>query len=183
MRREEGVPMRSGEAEKTNGRFGFRSCVTAFFGGARRAIASLSSLPPASAGRGAHPSRALHLNNSINIDKFTGFFDKFLKMVVSVIDCNSIGYRKYMSGAHSDPSAKKVFRLPRISPQPPAFPLAPVHRTGGADFGAASRYVGAGRPGISIAPRTHSCELEPPSRFMASRIPRPPSDSGSTRNS
>ena len=117
--------------------------------------------------------------NSINIDKFTGFFDKFLKTLrlqMTVIQRVILKSQRIALKC----SGKKVFRLSRISPQLPAF--APAHRTGGADFGAASRYVGAARPGISTPPRTQSCELEPPSRFMASRTPRPPFDSGRTRN-
>ena len=53
-------------------------------------------------------------------DKFTGFFDKFLKNNVHINDCNQKGYHINLSVAHSGSAAKKVFRLPRISPQLPA---------------------------------------------------------------
>ena len=55
------------------------------------------------------------------LDKFTGFFDKFLKNNVHINDCNQKGYHINMSIFHSDSAAKKVFRLPRICPQLPAF--------------------------------------------------------------
>ena len=64
------------------------------------------------------------LKNSINIDKFTGFFDKFLKIYLFANDCNIKGLPQYPSAGHSDPAPKKVFRLSRISPHLPA--LAPV---------------------------------------------------------
>ena len=62
---------------------------------------------------------------SINIDKFTGFFDKFLKNLYLVIDCNQKGYHINLSVFHSDMAAKKVFWFPRICPQLPALPSAP----------------------------------------------------------
>ena len=46
--------------------------------------------------------------NSINIAKFTGFFDKLLKIIFPVNDCNSKVYLENMSDAHSDPAAKKI---------------------------------------------------------------------------
>ena len=58
---------------------------------------------------------------SIKLDKFTGFFDKFLKGIRLVTDCNIMIFLTNLSVAHSDSGPKKVFRLPRISPQPPAF--------------------------------------------------------------
>ena len=66
-----------------------------------------------------------------NIDKFTGFFDKFLKKMSPATDCNQKGYHINLSVFHSDMMAKKVFRLHRICPQLPAFargaiPLYPV---------------------------------------------------------
>ena len=61
---------------------------------------------------------------SIKFDKLTGFFDKLLKTIFLVNDCNSKVYYENMSAAHSDMAAKKVFRLPRICPQQPAFPPA-----------------------------------------------------------
>ncbi|MDE0331601.1 MAG: hypothetical protein OXL41_06995 [Nitrospinae bacterium] len=64
---------------------------------------------------------------SIKFDKFTGFFDKFLKNTSLANGCNKKGYYINMSASHSDSAPKKVFRLPRISPQFPAFPLAPHH--------------------------------------------------------
>ena len=33
------------------------------------------------------------LKNTINIDKFTGFFDKFLKINVQINNCNHKGYQ------------------------------------------------------------------------------------------
>ena len=63
----------------------------------------------------------------VNIYKFTGFFDKFLKIISPVNDCNKTGYYINLSVLHSDPAVKKVFRRPRICPQLPAFPPAP-HR-------------------------------------------------------
>ena len=63
----------------------------------------------------------------VNIDKFTMFFDKFLKNNVQINDCNQRGYQLNLSVLHSDMAAKKVFWFPRICPQLPAFPLAPHH--------------------------------------------------------
>ena len=63
----------------------------------------------------------------VNIDKFTGFFDKFLKIISPANDCNQTGYHINLSVSHSDLAAKKVFRLSRICPQPPAFAHTP-HR-------------------------------------------------------
>ena len=60
-------------------------------------------------------------------DKFTGFFDKFLKGVCLVTDCNHKGYHPNLSVAHSDMATKKVFRLHRICPQLPAFAPALHH--------------------------------------------------------
>ena len=56
----------------------------------------------------------------VNIDKFTGFFDKFLKGACLATDCNHTGYQSNLSDIHSNIAIKKVFRLPRISPQLPA---------------------------------------------------------------
>ena len=63
----------------------------------------------------------------VKFDKFTGFFDKFLKISDRLTDCNIKSYHLNMSAAHSDIAIKKVFRLPRICPQLSAFPLAPHH--------------------------------------------------------
>ena len=63
----------------------------------------------------------------VNIYKFTGFFDKFLKNNVDINDCNQKGYHINLSVTHSDMAAKKVFGLPRICPQLRAFPPAPHH--------------------------------------------------------
>ena len=63
---------------------------------------------------------------SVKFNKFTGFFDKFPKIISPGNDCNQKGYHINMSVSHSDPAAKKVFRPPRISPQQPAFPLLPT---------------------------------------------------------
>ena len=63
---------------------------------------------------------------SVKYAKFTGFFDKFLKIVSLVNDCYKMSYHINLSVLHSDLAAKKVFSLPRISPQSPAF----AHRRG-----------------------------------------------------
>ena len=63
---------------------------------------------------------------SVKFDKFTGFFDKFLKSIFFVIDCNIRSCHINLSAAHSDSATKKVFRHPRICAQPPAF----AHRRG-----------------------------------------------------
>ena len=62
---------------------------------------------------------------SINMDKFTMFFDKFLKNNVRINDCNQKSYHINLSVMHSDMAAKKVFGFPRICPQLPALPPAP----------------------------------------------------------
>ena len=59
--------------------------------------------------------------NSINIDKFTGFFDKLMKRIFPVNNCNILSYVINMSVMDSDISIKKVCGSPRICPQPPAF--------------------------------------------------------------
>ena len=56
------------------------------------------------------------LNNSIKLDKFTGFFDKFLKIIFSVNGCNSNVYCKNMSGEHSSLATKKSFSPPTHLP-------------------------------------------------------------------
>ena len=58
---------------------------------------------------------------SVNFEKFTMFFDKFLKNNVQINDCNQKGYHINLSVIHSDMAAKKVFWFPHISPQLPAF--------------------------------------------------------------
>ena len=58
---------------------------------------------------------------SENIDKFTGFFDKFLKNNIQINDCNQKGCHINLSVSHSDMAAKKVFWFPRICPQLPVF--------------------------------------------------------------
>ena len=63
---------------------------------------------------------------SIKFDKFTGFFDKFPKIIFFAIDCNQRSCHINLSVAHSDSGTKKVFRHPRIFPQSPAF----AHRRG-----------------------------------------------------
>ncbi len=57
----------------------------------------------------------------VNIEKFTMFFDKFLKNDGQIKHCNKKSYHVNLSVAHSDIAAKKVFRLPRICPRLPAF--------------------------------------------------------------
>ena len=73
------------------------------------------------------PARWEFPKNTINTDKFTMFFDKFLKFNTPTSYCNLKNYHVNMSVAHSDSAAKKVFRLPRICPQLPAFPPTPHH--------------------------------------------------------
>ena len=46
---------------------------------------------------------------SIKLDKFTGFFDKFLKIYCLLIDFYSKSYHSNMSAAHSDSATKKFF--------------------------------------------------------------------------
>ena len=46
---------------------------------------------------------------SINMDKFTMFFDKFLKFNTPANDCNQVGYYINLSVLHSDMAAKKFF--------------------------------------------------------------------------
>ena len=46
---------------------------------------------------------------SRNIDKFTGFFDKFLKNTDHASDCNKKSYHINLSVPHSDSASKKVF--------------------------------------------------------------------------
>ena len=53
---------------------------------------------------------------SINIDKFTGFFNKFPKRNISINDSITNGYHADMSADHSDSAVRKVFRRPRICP-------------------------------------------------------------------
>ena len=70
---------------------------------------------------------------SINSDKLTGFFDKFLKISDYATDCNKRSYHINLSVPHSDMAQKKSFWNPRICPQAPAFPPAP-HHAGKASF-------------------------------------------------
>ena len=63
---------------------------------------------------------------SIKFDKFTGFFDKFPKIIFPVNNCYQKGYYINLSVENSDLTVKKVFSLLRISPQSPAF----AHRRG-----------------------------------------------------
>ena len=55
----------------------------------------------------ALPARWEFLKNSINSDKFTMFFDKFLKFNTPTTYCNTKNYHVNMSVAHSDSAAKK----------------------------------------------------------------------------
>ena len=47
--------------------------------------------------------------NTVNIDKFTGFFDKFLKNNDHVNGCNTKSYLINLSVLHLDSAPKKVF--------------------------------------------------------------------------
>ena len=58
---------------------------------------------------------------SIKFAKFTGFFHKFPKRIIPINGCNKKSYHINLSVPHSDLAAKKVFWLPRICPQAPAF--------------------------------------------------------------
>ena len=80
-------------------------------------------------------------------DKFTGFFDKFLKGVCLVTDCNHKGYHPNLSVAHSDMATKKVFRLPRICPQLPAFGRA-LHHAGKPSLPGRVRHIRNASPGL-----------------------------------
>ncbi len=61
------------------------------------------------------------LKNCINSDKFTTFFDKLMKGIFPVNDCNIAGYAINMNAPDSSLRQKKVFRRLGISPQLPAF--------------------------------------------------------------
>ena len=74
---------------------------------------------PANAPPSVRLERPEFPKNSINIDKFTGFFDKFPKNYFLVTGCNQRNSRLNPSPWHSDTAAKKVFRRPRISPHLP----------------------------------------------------------------
>ena len=63
---------------------------------------------------------------SIKFYKFTGFFDKFLKIISLVTGFNTRSYCINLSVAHSDSRPKKVFLLPRICSQLPAFAGGPM---------------------------------------------------------
>ena len=52
---------------------------------------------------------------SINMDKFTGFFDKFLKYNTPASYCNSKGYLSNLSVSHLDPAKKKFFGTPAFA--------------------------------------------------------------------
>ncbi len=58
------------------------------------------------------------LKNPVNIDKFTGFFDKFLKITDYASNCNQKSYHKNLSVPHSD-MAQKKFKPPHL----PAFAM------------------------------------------------------------
>ena len=65
---------------------------------------------------------------SIKLDKFTGFFDKFLKNDVHIKHCNKKSYNTNLSVLHSDSAAKKFFAsraFPRNSPHLRAAPHQP----------------------------------------------------------
>ena len=56
-------------------------------------------------------------NNSVKSDKFTGFFDKFLKAKYPITYCNPEGYFQNRASRPPDLEPKKVFlALPRICP-------------------------------------------------------------------
>ena len=62
-------------------------------------------IPPAA--DPALSARSELLKNKINIDKFTGFFDKFLKITDYASDCNQKSYHMNLSVPHSDMARKK----------------------------------------------------------------------------
>ena len=76
------------------------------------------AIPGARRGRTGTPLRPPRelLKNKINIDKFTGFFDKFLKISDRLNDCNKKSYHSNLSAGHSNTAAKKVFQEPAHFP-------------------------------------------------------------------
>ena len=59
---------------------------------------------------------------SVKLDKFTVFFDKFLKIYFFANDCNIKGFPQHPGAGHSDPAQKKFFgspAFPRSSPHSP----------------------------------------------------------------
>ncbi len=83
---------------------------------------------------------------SIKFDKFTGFFDKLLKIISRLTGCYIKGCSQYLSVVHSDSAAKKVFRLHRICPHLPAFGRG---RLGEFGLERTRHEVAHGVPGIS----------------------------------
>ena len=66
-----------------------------------------------------HSRHGEFLKNTINIDKFTGLFDKFLKINRRIIPCKTLkynGYDEYMSAGRSNKGPMNFFSL-RICPQ------------------------------------------------------------------
>ena len=61
---------------------------------------------------------------SIKFEKFTGFFDKFLKMYLFANDCNIKSLPQYLSVGHSDPAQKKFFGSPAFPRNSPHFRAA-----------------------------------------------------------
>ena len=55
------------------------------------------------------PARWEFPKNTIKSDKFTMFFDKFLKFNTPASYCNKKSYHVNMSVEHSDSAAKRVF--------------------------------------------------------------------------
>ena len=56
----------------------------------------------------AFSARAEFPKIPVKFDKFTGFFDKFLKIFIRLNDCNKRSYNINLSVSHSDSAIKKV---------------------------------------------------------------------------
>ncbi len=84
-------------------------------GGGKRMDPAIHIPPAADA---ALSARSELLKNKINIDKFTGFFDKFLEIIDYASGCNQKSYHINLSVPHSD-MAQKNFKSPHL----PAFAM------------------------------------------------------------
>ena len=56
----------------------------------------------------AFSARAEFPKIPVKFDKFTGFFDKFLKIVIRLTDCNKMSYHINLSVSHSGSAIKKI---------------------------------------------------------------------------
>ena len=104
---------------------------------------------------------------SINIDKFTGFFDKFLKNNVQINDCNIRSYHTNLSVPHSDMAAKKVFWFHSICPQLPAFARSFLRLHPVAHMLLCLAFAAMGHAGFASAVAFHPAEME----FLDQAVP------------